>query len=119
LCTVTEKEMMRKMGYRGRGYGRNYPGNGPFRDLPPWQRPGWLYGTGAGVMAATDPYTCQRFPWLPRRWWASPNVRAGDIPVPSAEQSKQIIEQQIATAESHIAALRKRLVELEPGEKNE
>jgi hypothetical protein len=39
--------------------------------------------------------------------------------MPSAEQSKQIIGQQIAEAESHIAALRKRLAELESGEKAE
>jgi hypothetical protein len=119
LCTVTEKVMMKKMGYRGRGYGRNYPGNGPFRDLPPWQRPGWLYGAGAGVMAATDPYTCQRFPWLPRGWWAYTDMKPGQTLMPSAEQSKQIIGQQIAEAESHIAALRKRLAELESGEKAE
>lgn len=23
-----------------------YPGNGPFSDLPPWERPGWVYGRG-------------------------------------------------------------------------
>jgi hypothetical protein len=40
------------------------------------------------------------------------------MPVPSAEQSKQIVEQQIAAAESYIATLRKRL-ELEPVEKTE
>jgi hypothetical protein len=29
-------------------YGRgNWPGNGPYNNLPPWQRPGWLYGRGA------------------------------------------------------------------------
>ena len=35
---------------RGRGRGRNqgsWPGNGPFSHLPPWQRPGWLYGPGS------------------------------------------------------------------------
>jgi len=34
----------------GRGYGRGYgmwPGRGPFSYLPPWQRPGWLFGRGA------------------------------------------------------------------------
>ncbi|MGD6850898.1 MAG: hypothetical protein ACQCN6_02425 [Candidatus Bathyarchaeia archaeon] len=30
----------------GRGNG-NWPGNGPFSHLPPWQRPGYLYGRGA------------------------------------------------------------------------
>lgn len=23
-----------------------YPGNGPFSNLPPWERPGWVYGRG-------------------------------------------------------------------------
>lgn len=34
------------MGYR-RGNMGNWPGRGPFSNLPPWQRPGWLYGRGA------------------------------------------------------------------------
>ncbi|MGC9132602.1 MAG: DUF5320 domain-containing protein [Candidatus Micrarchaeia archaeon] len=25
---------------------RRWPGNGPFSDLPPWERPGWVYGRG-------------------------------------------------------------------------
>ncbi|MGB9786801.1 MAG: hypothetical protein ACPLRJ_05980, partial [Infirmifilum uzonense] len=29
--------------YRGWG---PYPGRGPFSYLPPWQRPGWIYGPG-------------------------------------------------------------------------
>lgn len=33
-----------RRGWRGRGY---WPGAGPFSHLPPWQRPGWLYGPGA------------------------------------------------------------------------
>jgi hypothetical protein len=70
-------------------------------------------------MAATDPYTCQRFPWLPRRWWAYTDAKLAETSIPSAEQSKQIIEQQIAASESHIATLRKRLVEMEPGENKE
>jgi hypothetical protein len=24
-----------------------WPGRGPFSNLPPWERPGWLYGRGA------------------------------------------------------------------------
>ncbi|MGQ9514487.1 MAG: hypothetical protein ACUVTL_05495 [Thermoproteota archaeon] len=37
------------MGF-GVGFGRwigLWPGRGPFSYLPPWQRPGWLYGRGA------------------------------------------------------------------------
>ncbi len=77
---------MRNMGYRGRR-GR-YPGNGPFRNLPPYQRPGRLYGYGRGMgygrgygyygagygrgYGSASPYSCARFPWLPRRWWDDP-----------------------------------------------
>ena len=86
------------MGWRGRGGGRSgpWPGRGPFSYLPPWQRPGWLFGYGRGVgygyggvgygrglgygrgigygygRASYNPYVCQRFPWLPRWWWANP-----------------------------------------------
>ena len=37
-------------GWRGGGWGRwtgPWPGRGPFSYLPPWQRPGWLFGRGA------------------------------------------------------------------------
>jgi len=94
------------MGYRGRR-GR-YPGNGPFRNLPPYQRPGWLYGYGRGMgygrgyglgygrvgynrglgygrgygyYGSTSPYSCARFPWLPRWWWADPKY-GSSVPYP-------------------------------------
>ena len=35
---------------RGRWFGP-WPGRGPFSYLPPWQRPGWVYGR-----ARTYPY---------------------------------------------------------------
>ncbi|MGC8816238.1 MAG: hypothetical protein ACP5PX_00230 [Candidatus Hadarchaeum sp.] len=37
-------EMFGRKGYRRFG---DWPGHGPFSYLPPWQRPGWLYGPGA------------------------------------------------------------------------
>jgi len=83
------------MGYRGRR-GR-YPGNGPFRNLPPYQRPGRLYGYGRGMgygrgygyygagygrgYSSTSPYSCARFPWLPRWWWADPKY-GSSMPYP-------------------------------------
>ena len=33
-----------RRGWRGKG---NWPGAGPFSHLPPWERPGWIYGPGA------------------------------------------------------------------------
>lgn len=106
------------MVYRGRGRGA-YPGNGPFRDLLPWQRPGWLYGEGAEVMETNDPNRCQRFPQLPRRWWVNTEAKSGEISNLFDEQLKQILEQQIAATESHSATLRKRLDELNAREKTE
>jgi hypothetical protein len=67
------------MGWRGRDEGRTgrWPGRGPFNDLPPWQRPGWLYGYGRGSGYGNSRYggnnssTCVRFSGLPRWWWAN------------------------------------------------
>ncbi len=42
------------MGWRGGGRGRGggwkgpWPGRGPFSHLPPWQRPGWVFGLKMG-----------------------------------------------------------------------
>jgi len=107
---------MEKMGYRGRGSRGCYPGNGPFRDVPPWQRPGWVYGAGAMKIEASDTNFCLRFPWLPRMWWTNPEAYIG-VAVPSAEQSKSIIEKEITAAENQVATLRKKLSEIESGEK--
>ena len=67
----------------GRGRGRGswsgpWPGRGPFSYLPPWQRPGWMFGFGRGFGRGLgwsgNPYVCARFPWLPRWWWAYPST---------------------------------------------
>ncbi|MGC8932358.1 MAG: hypothetical protein ACP5LQ_03605 [Candidatus Methanodesulfokora sp.] len=34
-------------GWRGGGWWGPWPGRGPFSYLPPWQRPGWVFGRGA------------------------------------------------------------------------
>ncbi len=51
-----------------------WPGRGPFNYLPPWRRPGWVFGFGGGFGRGFgrwgNPYVCARFPWLPRWWWA-------------------------------------------------
>ena len=70
-------------GWRGRGWGP-WPGRGPFSYLPPWQRPGWLFGGfGRGWWRwgfgypYYNPWVCARFPWLPRWWWANPAYAYG------------------------------------------
>jgi len=114
------------MGYRGRRGG--YPGNGPFNDVPPWQRPGWLYGYGRGIGAgygrayyAGDPSKCARFPWLSRWWWANPSYQGmvpastatGDAPVaPTPPDERAFLQDQMKYMEQELAGIRKRLDEL-------
>ncbi|HDD64071.1 MAG TPA: hypothetical protein ENF53_02775 [Thermoprotei archaeon] len=46
---------------RGRGgWSGPWPGRGPFSYLPPWQRPGWLFGRGACWWLFGGPW---RFYW--------------------------------------------------------
>ena len=53
---------------------------------------------------------CQRFPWLPRWWWSDPDYQGVYPPKAlTPESERQLIEEQITTAENHIKALRSRL----------
>ena len=95
------------MGWRGRGGGRAglWPGRGPFSYLPPWQRPGWLYGRGA----------CW---WLLSPYQTTPQAPAGVTPVPpiapafTKEQESILLEQQVKALEAQLDAIKKRLEEL-------
>ena len=112
------------MGWRGR---RRWPGNGPFRDLPPWQRPGWRYGnTGYDRDSGytVDPTRCARFPELPRWWWANPdfnpqapntdtaNVAPVYPPAANPEQEKALLQQELDMINKEMEAIRNRLQEL-------
>ena len=81
------------MGWRGR-----WPGRGPFSNLPPWQRPGWLYGRGA----------CY--------WLYNPNLQTIAPPAPYAAISKDqeiaALENQAKLLEQTLNDIRKRLEEL-------
>ena len=100
---------MNEMGYRG-GRGGPYPGRGPFSELPPWQRPGWLYGYGAEPRYTVDPTKCARFPWMPRWWWANPDAEPYTGPTP--EQEKQYLEQTVESLEEELESIKKRLEEI-------
>ncbi len=133
--SVQTHRKVKDMGYRGRR-GR-YPGNGPFRDLPPWQRPGWVYGYGRGFGRGYglgygytgDPTKCARFPWLPRWWWANPDYQ-GTMPVPPADPSaaapayapapdeRSFLQDQTKYLEQELEGIRKRLEELGSEEKD-
>ena len=103
---------MKKMGYRGgRGRGR-YPGRGPFRDLPPWQRPGRLYGYPVGYGYAGDPSKCASFPWMPRWWWTRTGETPLTVPAQTPEQERQYLEEIAKSLEGEIESIKKRLEEI-------
>jgi hypothetical protein len=95
-------------------YGRRnrYPGNGPFRDLPPYQRPGYLYGGRGRGFWGTDPTKCARFPWLPRWWWTNPSGETPvDLPItPSSE--KEFLENQLGYLTKELDQIKNRLEEI-------
>lgn len=107
------------MAWRGRGWGGGgwngpWPGRGPFSYLPPWQRPGWLYGRGAcwwlfapylqtTVPKAVVPPTSVP-PTVPVTPFAPPTL--------TMEQETQMLEQQMAALASQLDAIKKRLKEL-------
>lgn len=39
---------------------KNWPGRGPWSHLPPWERPGWIYGRG---------WCCN---WIRPQWYYPP-----------------------------------------------
>ena len=91
------------MGWRERGGDRSmsgpWPGRGPFSNLPPWQRPGWLYGRGA----------CWRL-YNPSLQTTIPQVPNTTLP---QEQEIAILEDQAKLTEQTLGQIRKRLEELE------
>ena len=107
------------MGYRRRAYFDQWPGNGPCSQLPPWQRPGRVYG-GRGQGA--NPQACASFPGRPRWWWATPAYTyQPPTPAPQDEiaaledskkelgEEKASIEQEINDIETYLKELKSKL----------
>ena len=110
-------------------YGRRnrYPGNGPYADVPPTQRPGYLYGGGRGRgyggagYYGTDPTKCARFPWLQRWWWANPDSTAAGIvnppvgtapPATAPSDEKEFLENQLDYLAKEMEQIKSRIEEL-------
>jgi hypothetical protein len=104
------------MGWRRRAWTGPWPGRGPFSDLPPWQRPGWVYG-GRG-WRSVDPRVCARFPWLPRWWWADPAYAyqppktAPEDEVAALEDCKKQLGDEKASIEQEITEIETQIKEL-------
>lgn len=97
---VRKHTKVKKMSNRGKGRGV-YPGNGPFRNLPPWERPG-------GVSDSANTGTCTKYPWLSRGWWAYPS-----LPVNAPTINVKLLEQYVKATENQLTILKTRLAELE------
>ena len=88
----------RRAGNRGRG---QWPGNGPFRNLPPWERPGWLYGRGS----------CWSMGYQPG---VVPNVQS--IPsndLQTLQSQKNLLEIQLSSLQERLNEIEKRLQEIQ------
>jgi hypothetical protein len=99
------------MGYRGRGRGQRgpWPGRGPFSNLPPWERPGWLYGRGSCWYLYSKDLQ-QDAPNAP----IPPVIsQPTTFPFANKEQEKTMLENYIKGLETQIEAIKKRLEEIE------
>ena len=90
-----------------RGFGRaggrgRWPGNGPFRDLPPWERPGWLYGRGS----------CWSMGYRPGAGSVvSPYSTVSDLQ--SLQNQKELLEGQLKNLQDSLKSIEKRLSEIQ------
>jgi len=96
---IKHEEVKKKMGWRGRGQARQWPGRGPFSNLPPWERPGWLYGRGA----------CW-YLYGPQR--TMPPIEPKDE-VALLTQQKTTLEEQLKTMQETLKKIQDRLSEIE------
>ncbi len=105
------------MGWGWRGRGRSggwvgpWPGRGPFSYLPPWQRPGWLYGRGA-CWWLFAPYLQTTIPQAPVV------IPPASTAIPK-EQEIAMLENQAKWLEQTLGQIRKRLEELQGSEKSD
>ena len=93
-------------GRSGGGAGRGrWPGNGPFRDLPPWERPGWLYGRGSCWYMGCRPGVGSVVPTVP----ATTNIQ-------TLQSQKGILEEQIKSLQERLREIEKQLSDIQKQE---
>ena len=89
-----------------------FPGNGPYRDIHPYHRPGHLYGGRGRGFRGDDPTKCARFPWLKRRWWANPDEDDPTAPPVLPGSEKELLEAQLGYLNKELEQIKIRLEEL-------
>jgi len=93
------------MGWRGRGQAGPWPGRGPFSHLPPWERPGWIYGRGACWWFLSPPARTYPYPW------GAPALKPDEEANILMEQ-RVVMEENLKTLQETLKKIEARLEEL-------
>jgi len=96
-------------GWRGRVEGQ-WPGKSPFSHLPPWQRPGWLYGRGA-CWRLYGQYGVYLPPTSALPTGVLPSLKPEDEATLLASQ-KTLMEEQLKALQETLKKIQERLDEL-------
>ena len=94
------------MGWRRGSRNGPWPGRGPFSYLPPWQRPGWIYGRGA-CWWLLDPKLQSTIQQA-----QPPTIQPSVAPMLTREQEHEMLKQQEKFITTQLEAIRKRLDDL-------
>ena len=104
-------------GWGGRGRGGwfgPWPGRGPFSHLPPWERPGWLFGRGTCWWLFGSPawYEASRlgygFPsYLRGGGYPYPYIASSKDDIAALEESKKAIEEELKGIDARIDEIKK------------
>jgi len=91
-------------------YGRGgwlgpWPGRGPFSYLPPWQRPGWIFGRGACWYLWSNPWY-QTYTGYP---WSYSTYPTPTYPTFTPEQELSLLENYKKTLEAELKMLEERI----------
>ncbi len=93
----------RGRGWGGRGNNGPWPGNGPFSHLPPWERPGWIYGPGScWALGYWNPGT------TPTATWQAPAYNEAEI----LRRQKELLESQLEAMQQTLEEITKKLDEI-------
>ncbi len=80
-----------------------WPGNGPFRNLPPWERPGWIYGPGScWTLGAFGTPAAPNVPWA---------IQTTDIAL--LKSQKEALENQLNLLKQSLERIEERIREIE------
>ncbi len=93
---------------RGRGWFYGWPGRGPWSFLPPWLRPGWVFGRGACWYFLANPYAYQMYMDFLRNY----GYYGYPAPPGYSVSEKEYLESELKYLEDRMREVERRLKEL-------